>query len=116
MKLEDLPDNLQQDLEPPITFDDGNQSPISDSNEYDLLRIEYVTYLTDYNPLNVSWMSDWSGVLFCGVYEGLMDILKDKTVEDIQLLLNMREHFASFGALFHLVTGDWCKKNNSRTH
>ena len=34
-----------------------------------------------------------------------MDILKDKTVEDIQLLLNMREHFASFGALFHLVTG-----------
>ena len=82
MKL-DLPDNLQQEiakqiisygekllisneiLEPPITFDDGNQSPISDSNEYDLLRIEYVTYLTDYNPLNVSWMSDWSGVLFC---------------------------------------------------
>ena len=83
-------------LEPPVTFEDGVQSPISEKNEFELLSIEYFTYLNDYKPLITSWMSDWSRVLFCGDYDGMMGMLKNKTEEETQMMLKVREHFASF--------------------
>ena len=103
--IEKNADILSGKMQPPVTYDDGDQSPVTDYHGQQIMRAKWVTCFSDYNPLATPWMSDWSRVLFCGDYEGMMDILKDKTEEEVQMLLKKREHFGSFGALFHLVFG-----------
>ena len=92
-------------MDPPVTYDDGDQSLVTDEREQVLLRIEWSTYLENFFPLETPWLSDWSRILFSGEYQDLLDILKHRSDKDIQMLLKKREHFASLSALFHLVNG-----------
>ena len=84
-------------MDPPVSYDDGDQSPMMDFLPQMFLKIEWVHYTIDYYPMAQPWMSDWSRVLFTGNYQQMMDILEEKSEEETERLLNKRESFASLG-------------------
>ena len=69
-------DILNGRMEPPVSYDDGDQSPVLDDRGQHLLRIEWATYVENFFPLQTPWMSDWSCMLFLGDYQRLEYTLK----------------------------------------
>ena len=106
---------------PPVSYDDGDQSPVMDLQSQEFLLIEWENCILHYNT-ELSWMSDWSRVLYNGDYQGMMNILRNKSEEETKMLLKKRESFGNFGALFHLVRGARClspeeiAENGSKTY
>ena len=89
----------------PVFYDDGDQSPVTDSYGQMLLRIEWSQYFNQVNPIISPWLSDWSLVLFCGEYQGMLEILSNKTEEEIKMLLKKRESYANLGSVYFVVIG-----------
>ena len=67
-------------MDPPVTYDDGDQSPLK-GEKAQFLRNQWAEGM-DYNPSTNPWVSDWCKVLWCGDYQGMMDILRNKTEEE----------------------------------
>ena len=70
---------LDGKVEPPLSLDDGDQSPVTDLVKQHQLKIDWESYMGNYVPIPqmLPWMSGWSTTLFIGDYQALLDILKD---------------------------------------
>ena len=91
--------------DPPVYYEDAEQTPMKRDSQKAKLFIEEWFHSIKYDPLLSSWLSDWCRVLMCGDFQGMMNILKDMSEEEIAKLLKKRESFAQVGAVFHVIMG-----------
>ena len=105
-------DVLHGRMDPPVSYDDGDQSPLK-GEKAQFLRNQWAEGM-DYNPSTNPWVSDWCKVLWCGDYQGMMDILRNKTEEETKKLLMKRETFLSVCSVLHVVIGakNLCTEND----
>ena len=89
--------------DPPVAYNDGDQSPVS-GDEATMLSNKGLSY-ADNSPGQLPWMSELCRVLWYGYNRGLMEILKNKTSEEIKILMKKRESFALTGVVTHVVQG-----------
>jgi len=88
---------------PNISWDEGDQSPLK-GEEAKFLRCQ-VGMGMDYDPYRSPHLSDWLRTIYCGDYEKLLRLLRDKTDDEIKLLLGKRESLMNMSAVFHVVMG-----------
>ena len=99
----------------PVSYDDGDQSPLTG------LEDQFVRSLwsegLDYDPDNpvLVYHSDWMRTIYRGDYEGFLEMIKDKSDEEIQMMLAKRETMMNMSAVFHVIIGAR-KYGNSRGH
>ena len=96
-------DIIEGKMSPPVSYQDSDQSPLR-GEAAQHLRYQWSSGM-DYNPVTTPYLSDWLKVLWCGDYQGMMDILRDKTEEETAMLIKKRESFLSVNAVFHVVIG-----------
>ena len=84
----------------PLKTDDGNQTPVRSE---DALRLKYMWASgMDWVPLSPN-ASPWMKCLAAGDYNKMISFINDAS--DIKELLEQRETFLNFSALFHIVKG-----------
>ena len=102
----------------PVSYDDGDQSPLSGIKD-EFVRILWAEGL-DYNPDDprLVYHSDWMRTIYRGNYEGFLKMIKDKSDEEIQMMLAKRETLMNVSALFHVITGarKYGNSSSSRGH
>ena len=90
-------------MDPPVAYDDGDQSPVS-GKDAPILHAKWGLY-HDYCPFRCRWLSELCMNLWGGKYDKVMEILENKTDEEIEMLMKKRESFALTGVLTHVVQG-----------
>ncbi len=89
----------------PISFDDGDQSPLSGSDAQFLRNmwnrsIDYAPH----GPTGV-YLSDWLKTIFSGDYEEFLKMIKGKNDRELKNMMSKRESLLSVSAIFHVVIG-----------
>ena len=91
----------------PISYEDGDQSPLSGSGDKGtFLRYAWDCGM-DYHPYNPQfvYLSDWLKTIYAGDYEGFLKIIKNKTVSQIKKMIARRESLLNISAIFHVIQG-----------
>ena len=56
------------------------------------------------NPF-FTYLSDWLRVIFCGNYEGFLQMIQGKSNNEVKRMLAKRETLANVSAIFHVIIG-----------
>ena len=90
---------------PNISYDDGDQSPLSGkSGQY--LRNQWSTGMdcVPHEPI-FYYLSSWLKVIYSGDYDSMMEMLQDKSKAEIKKMIDRRESLMNISAIFHVVVG-----------
>jgi len=90
---------------PHISYDDGDQSPLSGESAQ-FLKNQWSTGM-DYQPHEpiIHYLSSWLRVIYSGDYDSMMKMLEDKSEAEIKRMIARRESLMNVSAIFHVVVG-----------
>ena len=90
---------------PNVSYDDGDQSPLSgESAQY--LKNQWSTGMdcVPFEP-RFHYLSSWLKVIYSGDYDSMMKMLENKSEAEIKRMLDRRESLMNISAIFHVVVG-----------
>jgi len=91
----------------PLSYDDGDQSPLKrQDRNAKILRIYWTSGLDvlPYMP-EFYYLSDWMKVIWSGDYEGFLKIIENKSDKQIKKLISRRETLCNISAIFYVIHG-----------
>lgn len=94
------------DGKPLVCYEESDQTPLR-GRAWKILRTKWC-YGMDYAPYKVSPMflsTAWAKALYSGDYEGVLEIIKGKTENEMKKLLSMRESLLNVCAVIQVVQG-----------
>ena len=61
----------------------------------------------DYQPMNpmFHYLSDWMKTIFSGDYQGFLNMIQNKSDEEIKKMFAKRETLTNVSAIFHVIIG-----------
>jgi len=89
----------------PISYEDSDQSPLSHGPGQFLqnlwaMSMDYVPFSPIYH-----YLSDWLKTIWCGDYQGFLEMIKDKNPKELDRMLKKRESLLNYNAIFHVIVG-----------
>ena len=97
----------RSDGTPVVCYEESDQTPLSGESRK-LLRAKWATGM-DYAPYHLEFLkflsTAWAKILFSGDYQGVLEIIKGKTENELKKLLTMRESLFNYCAVFHVIHG-----------